>query len=242
MTAAHGPTDVARVPIREAATVVLARDHAEGGVEVFLQHRVSTMQFAPDMTVFPGGGVEDRDRRGPARWRGPEPRWWSEAFGVDEARAVSAIRAAVRELFEETGVLLAHPGPGSAPGSGPGEDERGRLAAGDCSLDAVLDEHGMELAADLLRPWDRWTTPVGFPRRYDTLFFLAACPDGILPDGATTEARDTGWMSAAAALEAHESGRLGMLPPTIAVLGSIAEATSVPELMGRARSIRPGGH
>ena len=238
MTLPPDPTDDARVPIREAATVVLVRDHAGGGVEVFLQHRVSTMQFAPDMTVFPGGGVEDRDRRARARWRGPDPSWWSAAFGVDRARAESAIRAAVRELFEETGVLLAHPGSEGSPGPA----ERERLAAGEASLDAVLEEHGMELATDLLRPWDRWTTPAGFPRRYDTLFFLAACPDGILPDGATTEARGTGWMSAAAALEAREEGRLEMLPPTIAVLGSIAEAESVDELLRSERSIRPGGH
>ncbi|MBB1025958.1 NUDIX hydrolase, partial [Dietzia sp. DQ12-76] len=69
-------TSPADVPVREAATVALVRDaRVGGGVEVFLQHRVATMQFAAGMSVFPGGGVEPRDYRGSRPWRGPDPGW-----------------------------------------------------------------------------------------------------------------------------------------------------------------------
>jgi len=230
--------DPAAVPIREAATVVLVRDAAAGGLEVFLQHRVPTMQFAPGMSVFPGGGVEDRDRSGRAPWSGPGPRWWGEAFGVDEDRAAAAVRAAVREVFEETGVLLAHPG----AGTGPVEADRHRLEAGETTLDELLESHGMTLAADLLRPWDRWTTPVGPPRRYDTLFFVAGLPAGAEADDGTSEARATEWLPADAALDAHSGGTLHMLPPTLAVLDSLRGVADVAGVLGTRRAVRPGGN
>ena len=81
------------VPVREAATVALIRDcRVGGGVEVFLQHRVSTMQFAAGMSVFPGGGVEPRDYLGTRAWLGPEPGWWAQRFGIGAERAAAAVR------------------------------------------------------------------------------------------------------------------------------------------------------
>ncbi|EYT63324.1 NUDIX hydrolase [Dietzia sp. UCD-THP] len=241
-------TPPADVPVREAATVALVRDaRVGGGVEVFLQHRVATMQFAAGMSVFPGGGVEPRDYRGSRPWRGPDPRWWADAFGIDDARAAAAVRGVVRELFEETGVLLAEPDrtatgrprPGGAPGPGP--EERRALAAGEGDLDALLEEHRLTLSAHLLRPWDRWTTPPGPPRRYDTLFFVAAVPAGMEPDAGTSEARAAGWMRADDAATAGTLGRLGMLRPTLDVLAGLAAAADVSELLATARSIAPGG-
>ncbi|QGW24997.1 MULTISPECIES: NUDIX hydrolase [unclassified Dietzia] len=256
-------TSPADVPVREAATVALVRDaRVGGGVEVFLQHRVATMQFAAGMSVFPGGGVEPRDYRGSRPWRGPDPGWWAEAFGIDDARAAAAVRGVVRELFEETGVLLAEPDqtvtdqtvtgrsasdpaatgrprPGGAPGPGP--EERCALAAGEGDLDSLLGEHRLILSAHLLRPWDRWTTPPGPPRRYDTLFFVAAVPAGVEPDAGTSEARAAGWMRADDAATAGTLGRLGMLRPTLDVLAGLAAAADVSELLATTRSIAPGG-
>ena len=245
--------DPRSVPLREAATVALIRDASlGGGVEVFLQHRVSTMQFAAGMSVFPGGGVEPRDYLGTRPWRGPEPEWWAGYFSVAPDRAAAAVRGVARELFEETGVLLAEPvarmrsGPESAPGEMhadlPGPDERLALDAGEGDLDTLLAAHGLILTADMLRPWDRWTTPVGPPRRYDTLFFVARLPEGADPDGGTTEARATEWIRADDAAQAGTLGRLGMLRPTLNVLADLAVAADVDEILNTPRVIAPGGN
>ncbi|MDX2355711.1 NUDIX hydrolase [Dietzia sp. PP-33] len=246
------------VPVREAATVALVRDaRVGGGLEVFLQHRVATMQFAAGMSVFPGGGVEPRDHRSDRPWRGPEPHWWAERFGIGVGRAAAAVRAVVRELFEETGVLLAEPDPAAPAGAPlhdppgtaerpgaaerPGTAERRALDAGEGDLDSLLAAYGLVLSAHLLRPWDRWTTPLGPPRRYDTLFFVAALPDGAEADGGTSEARATEWMRADDAATAGTLGRLGMLRPTLDVLADLAAVDDVAELLATPRVIAPGG-
>lgn len=236
------------VPVREAATVALVRDaRVGGGVEVFLQHRVATMAFAAGMSVFPGGGVEPRDYLGSRAWRGPEAGWWAERFGIGEERAAAAVRGVTRELFEETGVLLAEPGASEAglvaPGVAlPGHEERRALDAGEGDLDVLLERHGLVLSAHMLRPWDRWTTPVGPPRRYDTLFFVAALPEGAEPDAVTSEARSAEWIRADDAAHAGTLGRLGMLRPTLHVLADLATAADVTEVLEWPRNILPGGN
>ena len=169
------------VAARPAATVVLLRDAPAPGpggatVQVFLQRRVAGMAFAGGMTVFPGGGVDTGDRLDPALWRGPEPEWWARQFGCTPADAARLVVAAVRETFEECGVLLAGPG---AAGALPSTLLRGttcwrrRRTLGD-----VLQAAGLPLRADLLAPWARWVTPEAEPRRDDTAFFVAAVPPG----------------------------------------------------------------
>src|SRR5918911_3712064 len=93
---------------REAATVLLLRDTA-GGIEVFLLRRVRAMAFAAGMTVFPGGAVDPRDADAAIGWVGPPPAAWTAALSADERLARALVCAAVRETFEETGVLLAGP-------------------------------------------------------------------------------------------------------------------------------------
>ena len=245
------PYDPEAVPVREAATVALIRDaRVGGGVEVFLQHRVPTMQFAAGMSVFPGGGVEPRDYGGGRQWRGPEPRWWADRFGINDERAAAAVRGVARELFEETGVLLAEPAqPGTDVASGPpvpsvppGHDERRALDAGRGDLDQLLSRHGLVLSAHLLRPWDRWTTPVGPPRRYDTLFFVAALPEGAVADAVTSEARAAEWVRADDAAHAGTLGHLSMLRPTLHVVSDLATAADVDEVLRWQRTITPGGN
>lgn len=229
--------------------MALVRDAAVGGgVEVFLQHRVATMQFAAGMSVFPGGGIERRDYGESRPWHGPDPEWWAEHFGIGRDRAAAAVRGVVRELFEESGVLLAEPdtregaNDSSIPPSRPGAAERRALDAGEGDLDSVLAAHRLVLSAHRLRPWDRWTTPPGPPRRYDTLFFVAALPPGESPDAVTTEARAAEWMRAEDAATAGALGRLGMLRPTLHVLGDLAAATCVDDVLDMPRVIIPGGN
>src|SRR5699024_7523110 len=104
------PVGRADVPVRDAATVMLLRDGV-GGIEVFLLRRVTGMDFAGGMTVFPGGGV-DPGEGARIGWAGPDPQWWAQRWGTDEGRARALVTAAVRETFEECGVLLAGDTPG----------------------------------------------------------------------------------------------------------------------------------
>ena len=94
------------VAARASATVLLLRDSADG-VEVFVLRRVASMAFAPRMHVFPGGGVDPRDADPELPWAGPSPVDWAAVLGGGAAEASELVCAAVRELFEECGVLLA---------------------------------------------------------------------------------------------------------------------------------------
>src|SRR5262249_21998241 len=108
MTAHSGHSGDTPMTPRPAATVMLLRDTADG-IAVFMLQRHSRMEFAPGTTVFPGGGVDDRDRNADIAWAGPAPAWWAQRLGVDEDLALALVCAAVRETFEECGVLLAGP-------------------------------------------------------------------------------------------------------------------------------------
>ncbi len=102
---------------RQAATVLLLRDGAPG-LEVYLLRRTKGMPFAGGMTAYPGGGVDPRDGDAEVAWSGPSPARWAAAFGCDERLARELVCAAVRETFEEAGVLLAgDPAGGHGPGA-----------------------------------------------------------------------------------------------------------------------------
>ncbi|HEY7048576.1 MAG TPA: NUDIX domain-containing protein [Jatrophihabitantaceae bacterium] len=196
-------------PVRDAATVVLLRDGPDG-VEAWLLTRVAQMVFAAGMTVFPGGRVEDSDADLP--WAGPPP--VGAAF----------VGAAVRETFEETGVLL---GGGSVDLSAARADvEGGRVGFGE-----LLRSHGLTIDASGLRPWARWVTPEGESRRYDTRFFVAALPDGAAPDHVTSEADRAGWVGVADALAEGERGERLLMPPTLMTLRSIAAHPTVADVL-----------
>jgi 8-oxo-dGTP pyrophosphatase MutT (NUDIX family) len=218
-------SSAADVPVaRPAATVVLLQDALRPGpggsrLQVFLQRRVAGMAFAGGMTVFPGGSVDTGDRLDPALWRGPDPRWWARRFGCDADEAGALVVAAVRETFEECGVLLAGPGPGVGESGAVDPDARDDLVARRRTLGDVLGAAGLPLRADLLAPWVRWVTPEAEPRRYDTAFFVAAVPDGQEADARTTEAVEAGWWYPHDALD----GGLLLMPPTRHTLEEIAE-------------------
>ncbi|MFD3506642.1 NUDIX hydrolase [Nocardia sp. NPDC058666] len=209
------------VPARDASTVMLVRD-GDAGIEVFLQRRVSGMAFAAGMTVFPGGGVDAADGTADIAWAGSEPAWWAARFATDEPTAQALVAAAVRETFEECGVLLAGPTADSVvDDSTVYREARGRLERRELSLAQFLAAEGLVLRADLLRPWSNWITPETQPRRYDTRFFVAVLPQGQIADGATSEASDVVWQTPQAALDSWRAGESVLMPPTWSQLDAL---------------------
>lgn len=228
----------APVAPKDAATVVLVRDGA-AGVEAFLQRRVQQMAFAGGMTVFPGGGVDPRDGDAAIAWHGPHVDWWAEQFHTTEEGARQLVCAAVRETFEECGVLLASRPGGEFPDVAALEPHRDRLERRELGLADFLDEQGLVLRADLLRPLAHWITPENEKRRYDTRFFLAALPEGQEADDHTSEVEEATWQAAGDALTCWSAGECFLLPPTWAQLRTVAAAGSVAELLAREPHIEP---
>ncbi|WP_166664459.1 NUDIX hydrolase [Actinophytocola oryzae] len=222
---------------KDAATVMLVRD-TEAGLEVFLQRRVTGMAFAGGMTVFPGGGVDRRDADTSVAWHGPTPAWWASRFSCDVGLARALVCAAVRETFEESGVLLAGPDETSVVADvRPYAEARAQLVNRELSLAGFLAEAGLVLRADLLRPWADWVTPEQEVRRFDAKFFLAQLPTGQRADGETTEAQDARWQRPSEALDDWKAGNSGLLPPTWTTLAELEECGTVAEAMARERVI-----
>jgi 8-oxo-dGTP pyrophosphatase MutT (NUDIX family) len=222
---------------RDAATVMLIRDSGDG-IEVFLLRRVVGMAFAGGMTVFPGGGVDPRDADSSVAWVGPEPEWWAERFGCSASLARALVCAAVRETFEESGVLLAADGTGAIiADTTPFAAARQALVDREFSLAEFLTDNGLVLRADLLRPWANWVTPAEEPHRYDTRFFLAELPAGQRADGATSEADHVSWRRPDDAVEDWKTGRCGLLPPTWMALADLAEFRTVAAATSADRTI-----
>jgi 8-oxo-dGTP pyrophosphatase MutT (NUDIX family) len=209
--------------IRHAATVLLVRD-GDPGLEVYLLRRTRGMPFAGGMTAYPGGGVDDRDADTEIGWAGPSPAEWAEAFGCDERLARELVCAAVRETFEEAGVLLAGPAEGSVVPDVSGDDweeQRQALLSRELSLTELLAGRGLVLRSDLLRPFAHWITPPMESRRYDTKFFVAALPAGQEARDVSGEADEAAWLAPAAALAEHHAGDRPMLPPTSHTLAQL---------------------
>jgi 8-oxo-dGTP pyrophosphatase MutT (NUDIX family) len=209
---------------RQAATVLLLRD-GEPGLEVYLQRRTRGMPFAGGMTAYPGGGVDPRDGDTDVAWAGPSPADWARAWGCDERTARELVCAAVRETFEEAGVLLAGPPDGGdvVPDVS-GDDwaeQRQALLAREVSLAGLLAARGLALRSVLLRPFAHWVTPPVEPRRYDTKFFAAALPGGQEARDVSSEADEASWLTPEAALAELAAGSRPMLPPTIHTLGQL---------------------
>ena len=208
---------------RQAATVLLLRDGAPG-LEVYLLRRTKGMPFAGGMTAYPGGGVDPRDGDTEIAWAGPPPAQWAAAFGCDERMARELVCAAVRETFEEAGVLLAGSDDGGVVPDVSGDDweeQRQALLTRELSLAELLAGRGLALRSDLLRPFAHWITPPVEPRRYDTKFFAAALPVGQEARHVSGEADEASWLTPSAALAEVSAGVRPMMPPTIHTLGQL---------------------
>lgn len=208
--------------------MLLLRD-GTSGLEVYLLRRTAGMPFAGGMTAYPGGGVDPRDGDVEVAWLGPSPDEWATAFGCDQRTARELVCAAVRETFEEAGVLLA-----GEPQGGTGvdgvvasvsgadwEQQRRALLTRDLSLTELLAGRGLALRSDLLRPFAHWITPPVEPRRYDTKFFVAALPVGQEARDVSGEADEAAWLTPSAALTEAAAGTRPMLPPTMHTLGQL---------------------
>lgn len=213
---------------RDAATVMVLRPAGAASVEVLMLRRTAAMKFAPGAYVFPGGSVDQADFGAEIGWHGPAPAEFGARLGASAEMARALVCAAVRETFEESGVLLAGSPDGPlAPISGPSwESGRAALAAGNLTLAELLSRRGLVLRADLLVPWARWITPEGEPRRFDARFFVAALPAGQLATGHEAESDHVAWLRPEDAIEAARAGEIALLPPTAAMLSDFAAAAA----------------
>ncbi|MCL2542136.1 MAG: NUDIX hydrolase [Nocardioidaceae bacterium] len=222
---------------RNAATVVLLRD-AASGPEAYLLRRQLSMDFAGGMAVFPGGGVDPRDHAlATELWAGPSLAEWADWLGVDETSALALVCAAVRETFEESGVLLAGPSAGEVVADTSGEDweaDRVALEARELSLTDFLTRRGLVLRTDLLGVWAGWLTPVFEPKRYRTWFFVARLPTGQVTRDVSTESSSVTWLAVGEAADRADEGSLAMLPPTYITCLEIAQHPTVSDVLGAA--------
>ncbi|GGT38488.1 NUDIX hydrolase [Streptomyces purpureus] len=221
---------------RRAATVMLLRDGAEGPAVHMLRRRTS-MAFAGGAYAYPGGGVDPRDEH-PVRWAGPSRAEWAARLGVpDPAEAQAIVCAAVRETYEEAGVLLAGETADTVVSDITGADweaDREALVERKLSFADFLDRRGLVLRSDLLGAWARWITPEFEPRRYDTWFFVAALPAGQRTRNASTEADRTVWIRPAEAAAGYDRGELLMMPPTISTLRTLAPYATAADALAAA--------
>jgi 8-oxo-dGTP pyrophosphatase MutT (NUDIX family) len=217
--------DVVPVP---AATVALVRDGADG-LQTWMMRRVRAMAFAPGAAVFPGGRVDPRDADASVPWSGSAPEAAAARMGTDAATARALVTAAVRELFEETCVLLVDPRPTVPLG-----EARAAVESRQVSLAAFLADHGCQLDAAALRPWARWITPPTERRRYDTWFFIAAMPADSEARAVSSEADAAGWIGVREALDAQAAGEMRLLPPTLTMLRGLDAAGSVAAVLAAA--------
>jgi 8-oxo-dGTP pyrophosphatase MutT (NUDIX family) len=238
--------EMAPADARNAATVMIVRNASAEGVEVLMLKRPQAMKFAAGAYVFPGGSVDDADygtADGQAEipWHGPSAEEFGARLGAAPGLARALVCAAVRETFEEAGILLAGPVAGDiAVPEGPEWDaDRAALTAGEVSLAGLLRRRGLVLRADLLTSWARWITPAAEPRRFDARFFAAALPAGQQARGHAAEADAIAWVRPGEALDAAREGKMSLLPPTATTLAEFAAASGTADILGRPREVVP---
>jgi 8-oxo-dGTP pyrophosphatase MutT (NUDIX family) len=223
-------------PAAPSATVVLLRERA-GELEVFLLRRHARSDVLGGAYVFPGGKADAEDAAWVARLDQPAPELHAAlgepALAVEQAAALFV--TAIREVFEETGLLFADATPAQAA------EAWAALRAG-AGFDALLRPSGLRLAASALQPWSRWITPtlssVG-RKRFDTRFFVAAVGPGQEPRHDEHEADASLWLTPRAALHEYWDGRIELAPPQILSLTHLARHRSVDEVLAAARARTP---
>lgn len=236
------PSPMPEVEPLPAATVTLVRDTDEG-VEVLMLQRNFQSGFMPGMHIFPGGALDDSDYSRDA---------CALCTGLDDLAASAILRlergglaywvAAIRESFEEAGILLACDEHGATVAlNEPAvmehfRRERHALNAGEREFIAWIAAQNLRLAAGCLVYFSHWITPVGAPRRYDTRFFIARAPDAQEPLHDNVEAIAHEWVRPARALEAHARGAFDMRTPTRKTLELFAQFESAERLMSAMRA------
>jgi 8-oxo-dGTP pyrophosphatase MutT (NUDIX family) len=225
---------------RDAATVMLLRPVAGGRFEVYMLRRKPTMQFAPGAYVFPGGSVDQRDADEEVAWAGPPVAEWGQLLDAPPELARALVCAAVRETFEESGVLLAGPAPDVVVADTTGADweaDRTALLDRSISLAEMLARRGLILRSDLLKPWARWVTPAAEPRRFDARFFAAALPPGQRTRDVGGEAAAVQWITPQAALDAGRARQIELWLPTAISLAELADQADIAAVLAAEREI-----
>lgn len=240
------------VPLRDAATVMLVRDALDEdgrpAVEVCMLKRNLASEFVAGAYVFPGGSVDPADRGDAAEelCRGLDDAEASDLLGIDSGGLAFWV-AALRECFEEAGVLLAQPrdaadGTEVLDTTDPGvrarfEAHRLEINEGRAGLLEVCRAEGLVLAADTVHYVSHWITPELAPKRFDTRFFVTAAPPGQVAHHDEGETIATIWVRPNDALARFEAGEIELLPPTIDNLEKLGVHTSTEEVMAWARAV-----
>jgi 8-oxo-dGTP pyrophosphatase MutT (NUDIX family) len=230
------------VTSRPASTILLLRDGAgvdgksRDEIEVFMMVRHHQIEFNSGALVFPGGSVEVGDKEIIAR-----PELYAGGEGLNAADLGFRI-AAIRETFEESGILLARPKGSSTPvdAKRAGEIADGhRVALNEHKISflEILADNGLQLALDTLVPYAHWITPEGMPKRFDTWFFLAAAPPDQLGAHDGRESTDSIWVSPREAVAGGESGRFKLPFPTTRNLIRLAKQPTVKAALDDARGM-----
>jgi 8-oxo-dGTP pyrophosphatase MutT (NUDIX family) len=212
------------IPLRDAATVMLVRDAPDGdpGIEVFMLRRNLQSDFVGGAYVFPGGAVDDHDRHSnlEAVCVGRSDADASRQLGIDKGGLAYWV-AAIRECFEEAGVLLARDELGrTVRFDDPELDARFRVHRqavdrGARRLVEVCGEEGLQLEVDDIYYFSHWITPEGAPRRYDTRFFVTRGPAGQVPLHDDRETIANLWIRPSEALARHRAGEFDLVFPTM---------------------------
>ena len=219
-------------PIPQAAATVLMLRDSERGPEAFLVRRHEKSNVHGGVYVFPGGKVDDDDFSCPAGLLDQEPSALQAALNeaeTDARTAAGIFVAAIRETFEECGVLLARGGHAAA-------------AAGRTAFGQAVRESQLTLRTADLLPWSRWITPthsITPGRRFDTRFFVLRAPPDQAARHDDHETIDSVWLTPRHALEQYWRGDIALVPPQIMSLSHIAGHASVDSVLNEARSRSP---
>lgn len=215
-----------------AATVLLLRDAPS--FEVLMVERHADIGFAGGALVFPGGRIDPGDRN---------PAWAEHSIGADPAMVAAEV-AAIREAFEETGILIARQAAArDAPIIGGARAEalhdwRKAIEADDARFLEMVRREDLSLACDRLCLFAHWIAPPGLHRRFDTLFFAAACPPGQAARADGNEATEALWISPHEAATARRRGERKIIFPTLCNLRLLGESGSAAEVFASARARR----
>ncbi|MEB3223207.1 MAG: NUDIX hydrolase [Candidatus Sericytochromatia bacterium] len=231
-------------PPRESATVLLLRDGA-AGLEVFMVRRHLASDFVGGAYVFPGGAVDPEDESPElvCRLGADDAASWGERLRLAPARAAAHVVAALRETFEEAGVLLARTSAGTRVSTGGDdrarwEDLRASLLAGRLSWQALVAAEGLTFTTEQVAYFAHWITPLGTPKRFSTRFFLAEAPPDQEPLADNREVEAGVWLRPEEALEARRTGRMTVILPTARSLEALLPCRTAAEAMAQARGRR----
>lgn len=195
--------------VQRAASVLMLRESTQG-LEVFIQHRATTMDFAAGVVVYPGGRVDEQDSA--AAGQVPDL--------VATAHAKRWAQTSVADLGDEHAAFAASV-----------------LAV--AALREVWEETGATLSFQQLQPWANWVTPSGSPKRFDTFFYVAGLEPGQEPQHQTTEATTSQWITPTELLRASDAGRLRLMAPTRATLQAVHRLGSLHAVLGSSAQILP---